>query len=83
MRWVSDTDRKPECMLSATAQSTEWTITNTSEGRPSPNHSRASGSRAMAGRGLNMAVKVESRSVPTRLVTATVVSSAAMMRPRK
>jgi hypothetical protein len=29
MRKVFDTERKPECVLSATAQSTEWMMTNT------------------------------------------------------
>ena len=80
MRKVSETERKPECMLSATAHSTECTITKT-RGRPRPNQRSASGRSAIAGNGLNMAVNVESRSVPTLVVTAAVVNSAAAASP--
>ena len=81
MRSVGETDVKPECVLSATAHSTEWMITNTRLFAPSPNHSNASGNSAIAGRGLNMAVRVERKSVPTRVVIASVVKMPAMARP--
>ena len=68
-------------MLSATAHSTEWMITNTRLLAPSPNHSSASGSSAIAGSGLNIAVSVDSRSVPTRVETASVVNTAASASP--
>ena len=81
MRRVGLTDVKPEWVLSATAHSTEWMITKTRLLAPSPNHSSASGSSAIAGSGLNIAVSVESRSVPTRVETASVVNTAAMASP--
>ena len=75
MRSVGLTDMKPEWVLSATAHSTECTITKTRLLAPSPNQSSASGSSAIAGSGLNIAVSVESRSVPTRVDTASVVNT--------
>ena len=81
MRRVGLTEVKPEWVLSATAHSTECTITNTRLVAPSPNQSSASGSSAIAGSGLNMAVKVERRSVPTRVDTAMVVNKAASASP--
>ena len=57
-------------MLSATTQSTEWISTKTRLPLPRPNHRRASGSRAMAGSGLNMLVSVSSRSLPMRVLMA-------------
>ena len=42
-------------------------MTNSMLGRPSPNQSSASGSNAIAGSGLNMAVSVDKRSVPNRV----------------
>ena len=81
MRSVSGTERKPVRVLSATAQSTEWIMTKTSEGLPRPNQIRASGSSAIAGSGLNIAVSIDSRSEPARVETATVVRTAASARP--
>ena len=81
MRCVSETERKPVWVLSATAQSTEWMMTNTRLGMPRPNQSSASGSSAIAGSGLNIEVRVESRSVPKRVETASVVKAAAMPMP--
>src|SRR5262249_33772923 len=81
MRKVDDTEVKPEWVLSATAHSTECTITNTRLLAPSPNQSSASGSSAMAGSGLNMAVRGERRSVPGRVETASVVNTAAVSSP--
>ena len=81
MRSVGETDVKPEWVLSATAHSTECTMTKIRLLAPSPNHSSASGSSAIAGSGLNIAVSVESRSVPTRVETATVVKIAAIASP--
>ena len=52
-------------------------MTNTIAGGPSPNHNSASGSSAIAGSGLNIAVSVDSRSVPMRVETASVVTNAA------
>src|SRR5712691_3774405 len=49
MRNVGETDVNPECVLSATAHSTEWMITNTRLLAPRPNHRSASGSSAIAG----------------------------------
>src|SRR5436190_1306867 len=51
MRSVLDTDLNPECVLSATAHSTECTSTNMMEASPSPNQISASGRSAMAGSG--------------------------------
>ena len=81
MRSVSGTLRKPLSVLSATAHSTECTMTNTSEGMPSPNQIKASGNSAIAGSGLNIAVKVESRRVPMALATAIVVNTPASATP--
>ena len=73
MRKVGLTEVNPECVFSATAHSTEWMMTNTRLLAPSPNQSSASGSSAIAGSGLNIAVRVERKSVPTRVETASVV----------
>ena len=81
MRRVGLTEVKPEWVLSATAHSTEWMMTNTRLLAPSPNHSSASGSSAIAGSGLNIAVSVERKSVPTRVETASVVKIAASASP--
>ena len=48
---------------------------------PSPNQTRASGSSAIAGSGLNIEVRVSRKSVPMRDVIATTVSSAASEMP--
>ena len=82
MRKVSGTLRNPISVLSATAHSTEWMMTNTSEGVPSPNQIKASGNSAIAGSGLNMAVNVERMRVPIVLATAKVVNTAAKARPQ-
>ena len=76
-----ETARNPECVLRATGQSTEWTITNIRLGFPSPNQSRARGSSAMAGSGLNMELSVSSRSVPIRVLTAQAVRRVASAIP--
>src|SRR5205807_9076390 len=81
MRKVGLTEVNPLWVLRATAHNTEWMITKIRLLAPSPNHNSASGNRAIAGNGLNMAVSVESRSVPIRVETATVVNTAAMARP--
>src|SRR6185312_16749515 len=49
MRSVGETDVKPECVLSATAHSTECTITKIMLLAPRPNQRSASGSSAIAG----------------------------------
>src|SRR4051795_6193818 len=66
MRRVSGTERKPTSVLSETAHRTEWMITKTSEGVPSPNQISASGRSAIAGSGLNIAVSVVSSPEPRR-----------------
>ena len=81
MRRVSGTLRKPLSVLSATAHSTEWMMTNTSDGVPNPNQISAIGNSAIAGSGLNMAVRVERMRVPVLLMTAKVVNAAAIARP--
>ena len=81
MRSVFDTDRNPECVFSATAHSTEWISTNTRLPLPSPNQINASGNSAIAGSGLNIEVSVSRKSVPTRELIATVVSTAASAMP--
>ena len=81
MRSVFDTARKPECVLSATAHSTEWISTNTMLPAPSPNQISASGKSAIAGSGLNIAVSVSRKSVPIREVMAMTVKSAASAMP--
>ena len=48
---------------------------------PSPNQIMASGSSAIDGRGLNIAVSVSRRSAPTRVMLANAVSSPARSRP--
>ena len=63
-------------VLSATAHSTEWMVTKTMLAVPSPNHSIASGSSAMAGSGLNIAVHVERKSAPMRCALAHNTSAA-------
>ena len=68
-------------MLSATAQSTEWMVTKTMLAVPSPNHGIASGSSAMAGRGLNIAVQVERKSAPMRCALAHSTRAAERARP--
>ncbi len=68
--------------MSATAHSTEWMMTKTSDGVPSPNQISASGSNAIAGSGLNMAVSVDRMRVPIVLATAKVVNTAAKTSPQ-
>src|SRR5205814_9770114 len=82
MRNVFETERKPECVFSATAHNTEWTSTNTRLPVPNPNQINASGNSAIAGNGLNIDVSVSSRSVPIRDVIATTVNSAASAMPQ-
>src|SRR5262245_23875214 len=48
---------------------------------PRPNHRRASGTSAMAGSGLNIAVSVLRSALPSRVVTATVDKRAAQTMP--
>ncbi|MNP86269.1 hypothetical protein D3C76_1863990 [compost metagenome] len=48
---------------------------------PSPNHSKANGSRAMAGNGLNIEVSVPSRSRPSWVETARLVRPKASTMP--
>ena len=62
-------------------QSTEWTTTKITDFTPRPNHRSASGISAMAGSGLNMAVRVSSTSAPSRVVTATVARTSASAAP--
>ena len=81
MRWVSETARNPVWVFKATGHSTECTITKTRLGVPSPNQSIDNGKRAIAGRGLNIEVKVESRSEPIRLDTAKELRAAAINNP--
>jgi hypothetical protein len=81
MRSVSLTPMKPLCVLSDSGQSTAWMRTKIRLPLPSPNHSSASGSSAIAGSGLNIEVSVASRSLPKRVDTASVVSTAAMPTP--
>ncbi len=81
MRCVSLTAMNPTLVLSATAQSTEWTVTKTRLGMPSPNHSMASGSSEIAGSGWNMAVSVPRMSRPIRVETARTRNTAAAARP--
>ena len=75
MRSVSGTERKPTSVLSETAHRTEWMMTKTSEGVPSPNQISASGRSAIAGSGLNIAVSVVSSPEPRRVETATEVKN--------
>jgi len=56
-------------------------MTKTSEGTPSPNQISARGNKAIAGTGLNIAVKVDSKSDPTLVDTAMVVNNAAKSNP--
>ena len=81
MRSVSGTERKPTSVLSETAHSTEWMMTKTSEGVPSPNQISANGNSAIAGSGLNIAVSVVSSPEPRRVETATEVNTAASASP--
>jgi hypothetical protein len=81
MRSVGDTDTNPECVLSAIGHSTEWISTNDRLSGVRPNHSSASGSSAIAGSGLNMAVSVSRNSAPMRVMVANVVRSAAIATP--
>ena len=81
MRIVFDTARKPECVLRATAHNTEWMSTKTMLPTPRPNQISASGSSAIAGSGLNMAVSVSRKSVPIRELMAMTVSTAASAMP--
>ncbi|MNT81825.1 hypothetical protein D3C72_2214650 [compost metagenome] len=81
MRSVCGTAWKPAYMFSASGHSTEWTSTKTRLLVPSPNHSSASGSSAIAGSGLNMAVSVSSISRPKRVDTASEVSTKASTMP--
>ena len=67
--------------MSATAQSTAWISTKTMLASPKPNQINASGRSAIDGSGLNIAVKVSSRSAPMRLMLANAVNSAAITSP--
>ena len=81
MRTVVETPRKPESVLSATAHSTECTSTNIRLPLPRPNQISASGSSAIAGSGLNIAVMVSRKSVPIAWMMANTVSSPASTVP--
>ena len=78
---VGGTVTKPVYVFSDIGHSVECTMTNTTALMPSPNHSRASGISAMAGSGLNIEVSVSRISAPSRVVTASVVSTSAMPAP--
>src|SRR3979411_847372 len=81
MRSVFDTLLKPEWVLSATGHSTEWISTNTRLPAPRPNQINASGNSAIAGSGLNIAVMVSRKSVPSLLEIANTVSKPARKVP--
>ena len=81
MRTVIDTLRNPASVLSATAHITECTSTNTKLPTPKPNQMSASGSSAIAGSGLNIAVMVSRKSVPIRVLMANTVSNPASSVP--
>ena len=81
MRSVFDTLLKPEWVLSATGHSTEWISTNTKLPLPRPNQISASGSSAIAGSGLNIAVMVSRKSVPIWVEMARMVKTAASTMP--
>nr|BFE92426.1 hypothetical protein GCM10020185_29620 [Pseudomonas brassicacearum subsp. brassicacearum] len=83
MRSVSDTPRNPEYMFNASAHSTECTSTKIRLFCPRPNHKRASGNRAMAGNGLNIDVRVLSKSRPNWVDTASVVKPNARTIPSR
>ncbi|MNR19613.1 hypothetical protein D3C85_1364170 [compost metagenome] len=68
-------------MFSAKAQSTECTSTKIRLFCPKPNHKSASGNNAMAGNGLNIEVRVLSRSRPNWVDTASVVRANARTMP--
>src|SRR2546428_13782158 len=70
MRRVCETERKPACVLSATDQSTAWMRTKMRLPFPSPNQRTARGKSAIDGSGLNIAVNVSRRSVPSLLAAA-------------
>ncbi len=82
MRSVGDSARKPANVFSATAHSTACTSTKMTLLSPKPNQISASGSSAIDGSGLNMAVSVSSRSAPMRDTLANAVSNAAKNRAR-
>ncbi|MNN68379.1 hypothetical protein D3C81_1840850 [compost metagenome] len=50
---------------------------------PSPNHSKARGNKAIAGNGLNIEVRVPSRSRPSWVDTAKLVRPKARMIPSR
>ena len=81
MRSVGDSARNPANVFSATAQSTACTSTKMTLLSPRPNQINASGSRAIDGSGLNIAVNVSSRSAPMRDTLANAVSNAAKNKP--
>src|SRR5690554_4574955 len=81
MRQVVLTERKPECVFSATAHNTAWISTKIMLALPRPNQIIDKGSKAIDGNGLNIEVNVSSRSAPTRVALANAVSSAAMSSP--
>ncbi|MNH19720.1 hypothetical protein D3C79_794660 [compost metagenome] len=70
-------------MFSASAQSTECTSTKIRLLSPSPNHSKARGNKAIAGNGLNIEVRVPSRSRPSWVDTARLVRPNARMIPSR
>ncbi|SVJ79078.1 Uncharacterised protein [Klebsiella pneumoniae] len=70
-------------MFSASAQSTECTSTKIRLFWPRPNQSSASGSSAIAGSGLNIAVRVPSRSRPNCVETARLVRTKARTIPSR
>ncbi|MNT24750.1 hypothetical protein D3C72_1602420 [compost metagenome] len=70
-------------MFRAKAQSTECTRTKIRLLSPRPNQSRASGSKAMAGNGLNIEVNVLSRSRPNWVETARLVKPNASTIPSR
>ena len=81
MRSVLETPRKPAWVFNATAHSTECTSTNTKLPSPRPNQISASGSSAIAGSGLSMAVIDSRKSVPIRVVIASTVRMNASTTP--
>ena len=81
MRMVLETPRKPEWVASAMGHITACTSTKTMLPLPSPNQMSASGRSAIAGSGLNIAVRVSSRSVPMREAMARTVTRRASTSP--
>ena len=83
MRSVSGTLLNPDQVFRAMGHMTECISTNIRLAFPRPNHSRASGSSAIAGSGLSIAVNVLSRSRPNCVVTARALAISASALPAR